>query len=530
MAPLPKVQPRKFFIDIQNRAFVQSATTTLPSASVAFSRADTEAIELYFLRPSIVTPPYEYADYAASTVKLAVGNIGNPTSGTFKVTDGTGTTAALSFGVTAAQLKTALDATNASAGIFSAGACTVTGEMPRFIVTVGSDNTGAVSTLNTDDNELAPATNVRFIQRQAATASKPLIFDLVLERQPAVLTTNWTALDSTVVVTASTLVAGGPGTSEQQKYVFSQQPSQGSYAIKFPGRAITVSSVVAGIFTAPSHGLYDNQTVALSGFTITSSSFANISYYVVQAGNDTFRIATTAGGTAITAAASTGGTATLGDIVTGQIPWNATTFGVQQTIAEAGFNIGGIPQIIVTGIDGNEFILQYSNGSAGINFPQLEIVSSALSAPKGLSGTLDFNTLGVRDLIVSGQNSDLTLEVEATSSGSSTQTYQQSASVSSDIITAATQPTPPVTTFGTGYMRVETGITGLTGGGGTKLDGLITANGTYPTGICVFIVIGGIPQIWQLTSGTTAENANGGVVRPDDYAASTNEKVWLQRM
>lgn len=524
------MQARKFFIDVQNRAFVQSATSTLPSASTAFTSSDSEAIELYFLRPSIVTPPYEYADYSANSVKLAIGNTGNPTSGTFKITDSAGTTAALSYSVTAAQLKTALDALNANAGLFSAGACVVTGEMPRFIVTVGADNTGSVTSLDTDDNELAPATNVRFVQRQAAAASKPLIFDIVFERQPAVLTTNWTALDSTVTTTVSTLVAGGPGASEQQKYVFSQQPSQGSYAIKFPGRAITVNSVAAGIFTAPSHGLYDNQTVALTGFTISASSFANSSYYVVGATNDTFRIATTAGGTAITANASTGGTATLADIVTGQIPWNATTFGVQQAIADAGLNIGGIPQIVVTGIDGNEFVLQYSNGSSGINFPQLEIVSNTLVAPKGLTGTLDFNTMGVRDLISAGQNTALTMEVEVIASGSSTQTYQQNASVSSDIITAATQPTPPVTVFSTGYMRVETGITGLIGGGATKLDGLITANGTYPTGICVFIVIGGIPQIWQLTSGTTAENANNGVVRPDDYAATTNEKVWLQRM
>lgn len=505
--------------------------TTLPASSAAFTRADSESIELYFLKPSTsALRPYDFADYSANTVTLAIGNTGNATSGTFKISDGTGTSSALAHSVTAAQLKTALDALNANAGLFSGGACTVTGEMPRFIVTVGADNTGSVSSLASDDNQLAPAANIRFIQRQAAAATKPLIFDLVFERQPAVLASTFSALPTAVTATVSTEVAGGAGTSEQQKYIFNREPAEGTYSIKFPSRSVSVSTVSAGVFTAAAHGFYNGQQVALSAFTISASSFANATYYVVNRTNDTFGISTTAGGTAITANATTGGTATIADITTQEIPFDSSAFEASQTIAAAGFNNSGLPQIVVSGVPRQFFTLTYANGSTGRDYPQIEIVASTLAAAKGLVGTLDFNTMGVRDLISAGENASLTMEVEATASGSSTQTYTTQASIASDIITAATQPTPPVATYNAGFMRVETGIAGLQGGGGTNLDGLVTANGTYPTGIVVFIVVNGVPEMWQLTSGTQATDVANGILRPADYATTTNQKVWLQRM
>lgn len=522
---------RRFFIDIQQRTFVAGANTTLPASSAAFTRADTETIELYFLRPSTeATRAYDFADYSSSTVKLAIGNTGNATTGTFTLSDGTNTTSALPHDVTASQLKTALDALGTGAGIFEAGACTVTGELPRFIVTVGADDTGTIGDLATDENALVPAANVRFIQRQAASATKPLIFDLIFERQPAVLASSWSALPVTATATVTTLVTGGAGTSEQQRFSFDREPDEGTYSIKFPSRSATVSAVSAGVFTAANHGFYNGQIVALSAFTISASSFANASYYIVNRTNDTFGIAATADGAAITANATTGGTATIADITTPPIAANASALEVSQAIAAAGFVADGAPQIVVSGIPRQFFLLEFANGSTGIDFPQIQIVASSLAPAKGLAGTVDFNTIGVRDLISAGENSNLTMEIEATATGTSTQTYIQTASIAPDIITAATQPTPPLTTFNAGFMRVETGVTGLTGGGSGNLDGLITANGTYPTGIVVFLLIGGVPQIWQLTSGTTAEDAANGVVRPDDYATTSNEKIWLQRM
>lgn len=66
-------------------------------------------------------------------------------------------------------------------------------------------------------------------------------------------------------------------------------------------------------------------------------------------------------------------------------------------------------------------------------------------------------------------------------------------------------------------------ITGLTGGGSTKLDGLITAG---KSSLLTTLYVSGELQDWLLLAGTDAENAAAGIVRPDDYHASTNAQVW----
>ena len=79
-------------------------------------------------------------------------------------------------------------------------------------------------------------------------------------------------------------------------------------------------------------------------------------------------------------------------------------------------------------------------------------------------------------------------------------------------------------------VRNEPTITGLTGGESTKLDGCVTADNTYPVGITLFIVVDGVPSIYQLVEGTNAE-ASPSIIRPDDYAAQTGtNRVWVQRM
>ena len=69
------------------------------------------------------------------------------------------------------------------------------------------------------------------------------------------------------------------------------------------------------------------------------------------------------------------------------------------------------------------------------------------------------------------------------------------------------------------------GITGLTGGGATNLDGLVTAGGVIPTGTIAILTISTIRYIYELVAGTDVESSPL-VIRPDDYAASTNEVVW----
>ena len=68
------MEPRRFYLDTATRSFVASPDTTVPAPTNLFFREDVEAVELYFLKPTgNLAAPYEYRDYSANTVKLAIG-------------------------------------------------------------------------------------------------------------------------------------------------------------------------------------------------------------------------------------------------------------------------------------------------------------------------------------------------------------------------------------------------------------------------------------------------------------------------
>jgi hypothetical protein len=67
--------------------------------------------------------------------------------------------------------------------------------------------------------------------------------------------------------------------------------------------------------------------------------------------------------------------------------------------------------------------------------------------------------------------------------------------------------------------------TGLTGGGSSNLDGVVTVG--QGVGQLWNVVVGGDKVYhYQLQAGTSSENSPF-VIRPDDYASSTNEKIFV---
>ena len=79
------------------------------------------------------------------------------------------------------------------------------------------------------------------------------------------------------------------------------------------------------------------------------------------------------------------------------------------------------------------------------------------------------------------------------------------------------------------FLRNLSAITALTGGGATALDGIATADGAFPTNGIVWVHVADELQGWVLLAGTDAEDAPGGIVRPDDYDGSTNARIWTRR-
>lgn len=69
------LQPRRFFLDVQNRTFISSPTSSLPSSAPSVFEEDVESVEIYAIRPSLnPREPFAYVDLSGSTVKFAVGS------------------------------------------------------------------------------------------------------------------------------------------------------------------------------------------------------------------------------------------------------------------------------------------------------------------------------------------------------------------------------------------------------------------------------------------------------------------------
>lgn len=71
-------------------------------------------------------------------------------------------------------------------------------------------------------------------------------------------------------------------------------------------------------------------------------------------------------------------------------------------------------------------------------------------------------------------------------------------------------------------------LTTLTGGGATALDGIPTVGLTTPR-MVMLVLPGGPLSVYVLESGTAAESSPA-TIRPDDYHASTNAKVWQRKL
>lgn len=88
-------------------------------------------------------------------------------------------------------------------------------------------------------------------------------------------------------------------------------------------------------------------------------------------------------------------------------------------------------------------------------------------------------------------------------------------------------PNPsPFANFGAQGIPFLSTVTQLEGGDNTALAEVPTEGITTP--YTIQIIISGELQTWVLTASTAANDPSNGVLRPNDYAATTNEKVWIR--
>jgi hypothetical protein len=93
-----------------------------------------------------------------------------------------------------------------------------------------------------------------------------------------------------------------------------------------------------------------------------------------------------------------------------------------------------------------------------------------------------------------------------------------------DDVYSGTEGTP---TPGTPGYPTALNVPELLTGGHSALRAVITAAGATGLGKIIVQPIGGIAQWWQLSTGTTADD-DISVIRPTDYATTTNEQIWLR--
>jgi hypothetical protein len=287
---------------------------------------------------------------------------------------------------------------------------------------------------------------------------------------PAALQTSWSAVSTAVTATITATQNGGSGVDEIQTLSFSKSPIAGSFALQLPSRNVTVSSVSAGLFTcADAHGLVNGQSVTLTGFSSVTNFANGNTLFVRERTPLTFKVAaTTTATTAISAGASSGGTAQVAAANTPQIASSGDATNVQAALTSAIGSVG----IVVTGSYADGFVLTFTNDYAGINFANLVVVNNTLQAAPGLAANLSFNTNEVQSLISAGNTSNLRMELEV-SDGTLRQTYATTASVSDDII-ASTSPVP-VPVGGT------TALLNFTDGSGGTWALSVDANGVVTT-------------------------------------------------
>jgi hypothetical protein len=229
-----------------------------------------------------------------------------------------------------------------------------------------------------------------------------------------------------------------------------------------------------------------------------------------------------------------GDTVTVKKISTGQYLVTFDSVGAQTLISGSGVNLTPESTVVVTEVTAGDGSTQEVQLVQFIRQPAVYL-ELPTQITNGWSGTLSADNLRVIELLAGKGEINTDFEVELQQGSSTPDVLAQSeiriagetinpASITGTIIT----PAEAVRDGDSLLAHVRLDILGLTGGNVTDLDGIVTTS--LATGRLYIIAAPLGPtvpsQFWVLQAGTDAEDPANGIVRPDDYAASTNEKIW----
>lgn len=212
----------------------------------------------------------------------------------------------------------------------------------------------------------------------------------------------------------------------------------------------------------------------------------------------------------------------------GPFRFNAIEDEIKQAFeAHAGIEVG---EVTVKQTDVCKYVITFSGGSlANSNSPTISTSSNTLEVPVGLRGTLAVSTHGANQILNGSSQATIVFEIEIQESTGEPETvvHMEDATLIADGIHNnpgqstgnETYPIQQDTVWGNDT------IIGYTGSNVTDLDSISTVNLTPGQYIAFTHATDGL-RTYQLVQATTAESSPT-VIRPDDYAAATNEKVWV---
>jgi hypothetical protein len=243
-----------------------------------------------------------------------------------------------------------------------------------------------------------------------------------------------------LTLSVATTITGSAINNEVQRISFSRDPYLGTFRVTVPTYNVDIASTVTdGVFiTTSNHGLSLSQPVALTGFTALTGYTAGTQYFVRSIPQTTqFLLGVTAGSVAITTGT---GTVTTGSVATTILrqtnPLDASTTAAQLQTAMQNLESIGLGNMIVTGVQGVYFDLNFSGDKGFSDLPLMQVQNGLIAVP-GKTASVNFSTFGVRDYLLNSTSATADLEIELTESGERNTIILQSCTLAEELITQA---------------------------------------------------------------------------------------------
>jgi hypothetical protein len=545
------MSPAIFNINLQDETasgLLSSASSESLAQNPAFIRRDGRDRSVRFLAPSGDGTFDDAGVDGSSLVEVAIGTPDDPpTSGTFGLSylgDSTGLTA-LAYNITAAALETAL---NANPAITAAGGVKVTKDDGLYIIAFNT--VGARSLLVFSKGTLSPSvisTN-NVLEVQTGDASTQEVQVVVLKKGYLAYSSDF-AQDASGSISQTNVQTGTASVPQITRIAITGNVKGGSWILNTAQAQVvkvycpsgTTGYLGGGYFilhdATGSVGVWIN-----SGSTTMPAAVAacdrSIEITGVLIGDTSTQVATKLT-TIIDAdaqftATSSSAIITITQVASGarSAPTTSGVYGVAETTA--GYSIAASFPYDATAqtISAQLGTLYYVNK---VSAKEWELTGRTTGAQAALTltsnllwqltwtGTLSLSTWAMYVEFATAGTDEITRTFEVQVTEPSEQPIKAlsiSCTIRRDVIDVGNLTTATSSMFG--YFNST--ITGYTGGTATDLDSLVTTNRAVP---CLLAFdhasFGG--KVFKLRAGTDAESSPA-IIRPDDYNASTNAKVW----